>query len=73
MAYAWDDSKITEQHYDDGTIIPVRREPGNEMIAEMAKVTEEKGGRLVGISKATGLPQTWVVVPHKKGCRGCNP
>lgn len=55
-----------------GAIIEVPRDPGYEVLAEMVQVTEEKGGRLVGIDKLTGEPSTWVVADSEKRCRGCS-
>lgn len=47
------------------------RSPGNEVVAELEQVTEEKGGRLKGIDRWTGLPSTWLVGESSRRCRGC--
>jgi hypothetical protein len=51
----------------------VPREPGNQVVAaELASVTEEKGGKLMGVDKATGKPSTWLVQDSDRRCRGCS-
>jgi hypothetical protein len=48
------------------------REPGNAVVAELTSVTEEKGGKLMGIDKKTGKPSTWIVQDSDRRCRGCS-
>lgn len=55
-----------------GAVVKVPREPGYEVLAEMIQVTEEKGGKLVGLDKTTLEPSVWIVGETEKRCRGCS-
>jgi hypothetical protein len=71
VAYVWDDSPFQTFYDESGAEVKFPREPGNEVVAELVQVTEEKGGRLVGIDKETLEPSTWVVADSDKKCKGC--
>jgi hypothetical protein len=72
VAYVWSDEDVETIFDENGVGRVVPRTPGNEVVAEMVQVTEEQGGRLVGLDRTTGVPQTWVVSDSDKRCRGCS-
>ncbi len=72
VAYVWSDDEL-ETFYDEfGQPHQVPREPGNEVVAELESVTEEKGGKLMGVDRKTGKPSTWLVRDSDRRCRGCS-
>lgn len=72
VAYVWSDDDTETIFDENGVGHEVKRIPGNEVVAEMVQVTEEQGGRLVGLQRQTGQPQTWVISDSDKRCRGCS-
>jgi len=72
VAYVWSDEEVETVFDENGVGRIVPRTPGNEVVAEMVQVTEEQGGRLVGLDRMTGVPQTWVISDSDKRCRGCS-
>jgi hypothetical protein len=72
IAYVWSDEEF-ETFFDEfGAAHQMPREPGNAVVAELTSVTEEKGGKLMGIDKKTGKPSTWIVQDSDRRCRGCS-
>jgi hypothetical protein len=72
IAYVWSDEEFETFHDEFGQAHQVPREPGNEVVAELESVTEEKGGKLMGVDKKTGQPTTWLVQESTRRCRGCS-
>jgi hypothetical protein len=72
VAYVWSDAPFEDcVDGQTGAIVQIPRAPGNEVVAELIQVSEEQGGKLVGIDKVTGEPSTWVISDSPKRCRGC--